>query len=107
MNTEQIALGLLLQLLTVSCSVGASSNCTPSICKLRFELADEIHSLRGYRGCDDVYNFDCICNTTIDVQFIEHPPYIYVDPATKNVVGLLPGKIVIFAFGWAFSLSIY
>ena len=72
----------------------AESNCTPTLCKLRFELASEVHALRNYGGCNDVYLMDCICNRTIDVQFIEHPPYIYADAKTGKVVGLLVGKFI-------------
>ena len=70
----------------------ASTNCTATVCKLRYELASELHTLRNYRTCADAFQQDCICNRTIDVLFIEHPPYIYTDAKSKKVVGLLPGE---------------
>ena len=76
----------------------ASMNCTATVCKLRYEFASEMHALRNYQTCDDAYKLDCICNRSIDVLFIEHPPYIYTDAKSKKVVGLLPGKMPSFAF---------
>ena len=72
--------------------VYAASNCTATLCDLRYELAAEVHALLNYRTCDDVYRTDCICNSTIDIQFMEHPPYIYTDAKSGKVVGLLTGK---------------
>eukprot|EP00794_Sanderia_malayensis_P019104 gene19104-21019_t len=36
-------------------------------------------------------NYHCICRETIDVLFTEFPPYIYTEPGTKKIVGLIPG----------------
>lgn len=72
--------------------VNAASNCTATLCDMRYELAAEVHALLNYKTCDDVYPKDCICNSTIDIQFMEHPPYIYTDAKSGKVVGLLTGK---------------
>ena len=73
--------------------VAAATGCTPSVCDMRYEIASEVHALLNYRTCDDVFRLDCICNRTIDIQFLNHPPYIYTDAKTGKVVGLLTGKI--------------
>ena len=72
--------------------MAVASNCTATLCDMRYELAAEVHALLNYKTCSDVYVSDCICNRTLDIQFIEHPPYIYTDTKTGKVVGLLTGK---------------
>ena len=93
MSTKKLLFGafMVLMLMLAFPSYGAASNCSPTLCRLRYDLAAEVHTLRNYKNCNDVYSLDCICNRTIDIQFIEHPPYIYTDASTGNVTGLLTG----------------
>eukprot|EP00794_Sanderia_malayensis_P019105 gene19105-21021_t len=62
-----------------------------SKCDIRYEYSKEIHELWNYNTCEDVYKLACICNKSIDILFIDLPPYIYTDAATNKVVGLIPG----------------
>ena len=62
------------------------------ICFVRYEYTNDLHALWNYTTCDNVYRDRAVCNQTMDVLYNEFPPYIYTDPATKQVVGLLPGK---------------
>ena len=72
-----------------------SSTCNETaICWMRYDIAKELHSLRGVETCEEAYNFHCICSMTIDILYIDHPPYIYTDPKTMKVNGLLTGNIL-------------
>ena len=72
-----------------------SSTCNETaVCWMRYDIAKELHSLRGVESCEAAYNFHCICSMTIDILYIDHPPYIYTDPNTKKVHGLLTGNMV-------------
>ena len=60
-------------------------------CAARFEFSSELHYLRGYKSCKDVYNRDCICQQPIDVLFNEAPPYIFTSENNRTS-GIIPGK---------------
>lgn len=71
-----------------------SSTCNgTAVCWMRYDIAKEMHALRGVDSCQAAYDFHCICSMTIDILYIDHPPYIYTDPKTKKVIGLLTGNI--------------
>eukprot|EP00112_Aurelia_sp_Birch-Aquarium-sp1_P005385 Seg1611.1 transcript_id=Seg1611.1/GoldUCD/mRNA.D3Y31 product="putative potassium channel protein YugO" protein_id=Seg1611.1/GoldUCD/D3Y31 len=71
-----------------------SSTCNgTAVCWMRYDIAKEMHALRGVDSCQGAYDFHCICSMTIDILYIDHPPYIYTDPKTKKVIGLLTGML--------------
>lgn len=74
----------------LSLSLGTPCNVTTQ-CLVRLEFASELHYLRKYKTCQDVYKRDCICKQPIDVLFNEAPPYIFTSDE-KETVGIIPGK---------------
>ena len=71
-------------------SLGTSCNVTHQ-CSIRYEFASEVHYLRKYKTCQEVYDRDCICKQPIDVLFNEAPPYIFTSDKNETV-GIIPGK---------------
>ena len=78
----------------ISFAVSMMPKCGLKRCMMRYEFAKELHLLWRYKNCTDVYNWACSCRKSIDVLYMEIPPYIYTDPTSKEVVGLLPGRLL-------------
>ncbi|XP_065060053.1 uncharacterized protein LOC135687428 [Rhopilema esculentum] len=62
-------------------------------CMIRINLVEEMNFLQDYKTCEDVHKKHCICQQPIDILFTETPPYIFTDPKTGTVTGLIPGML--------------
>eukprot|EP00794_Sanderia_malayensis_P011372 gene11372-12557_t len=87
-----VALYLSCCIVTTVCNKSSQMCAYYRKCAVRHEIHNETHALLKFTTCSSVINYHCICQETIHVLFTEFPPYIYTEPETKKVVGLIPAQ---------------